>query len=46
VEKAVENAGYKIAVTTQKFEPLSTDKPFEVPRMRINPNANLETLLE
>ena len=46
VEKAVENAGYKIAVTTQKFKPFSTDKPFEVPRLRINPGANLKNLLK
>lgn len=43
---AVEGAGYKIAVTTQKFQPFLTDKPFEVPRIRINPGANLKNLLK
>ena len=46
VEKAVQAAGYKIAVTTQKFQPFSTDKPFEVPRYRINPGTSLKSLLD
>ena len=46
VEKSLENAGYKIAVTTQKWEPFSTGKPFEVPRVRISQGANLKNLLE
>lgn len=45
VEKAVAAAGYKIAVTTVKWQPFSTDKPFEVPRYRVNPGTSLKNLL-
>ena len=45
VEKILEMAGYKIAVTTKKWQPFSTDKPFEVPRYRINPGTSLKNLL-
>lgn len=44
VENAAKSAGYKIAVTTQKGAPFSTDNPFEVPRYRINPTTNLSNL--
>lgn len=37
---------YKIAVTTQAGKPFSTDKIFEVPRYRINPNTKLESLFK
>lgn len=40
----LKESGYKIAVTTQKGQPFSTAKPYEVPRYRINPNTTLENL--
>jgi len=39
-------SGYKIAVTTHKGDSFSTNMIFEVPRYRINPDTNLEKLLE
>jgi len=44
--EAVGGAGYKIAVTTQKYQPFSTNKPFESPRLRINPGTNLKSVLK
>lgn len=41
-----DEVGYKIAVTTQKGEPFSTNEPFEIPRYRINPTTSLENLLD
>jgi len=38
-----DEVGYKIAVTTQKGKPFSTNEPFEIPRYRINPTTNLES---
>ena len=45
VEKAVEQAGYKTAVTTAAWKPFSTDKPFEVPRQRMSDGTDLKKLL-
>lgn len=45
VSSAIQNAGYKFAVTTRRWQPFSTDNPFEVPRYRVNSNTNLENLL-
>lgn len=42
----LKEAGYKMAVTTAKGRNFSTDAPLEIPRYRINPTTNLETLLD
>ncbi len=42
----LKEAGYKMAVTTAKGKAFSADQPFEIPRYRINPTTNLESLLD
>ncbi len=44
-EQAVKSAGYKLAVTTRPDGQFSTDKPFELPRYRMNPNTNIKSYL-
>ena len=46
VEADVRSAGYKVAVATTSGAPFSTDKPFEIPRYRMNPTADLAGLLK
>ncbi len=45
VENEARSSGYKIAVTTEKGAPFSTNNPFEVPRYRINPATSLASIL-
>jgi peptidoglycan/xylan/chitin deacetylase (PgdA/CDA1 family) len=45
-KRLASEAGYKIAVTTQKGEPFSTNEPFEIPRYRINPTTSLKSLFK
>jgi len=46
VEREIESAGYKIAVTTQKGQAFSTNNPFEIPRYRINPTTDLSSIIK
>lgn len=45
VEKTVKSAGYKLAVTTELGGQFSTDRPFELPRYRMNPDTNIKKYL-
>jgi peptidoglycan/xylan/chitin deacetylase (PgdA/CDA1 family) len=46
-KKDLKEAGYKMAVTTEPSKgSFSSDKPYEVPRFRISPTTNLESLLK
>ena len=45
VLEAVQRAGYRLAVTTRRGARLRTDRPFEIPRLRIEERTRLGEVL-